>query len=141
MDKNTPEQQANALLYQLEIGRKQLEQLTKQEQMIQGALMEMESTLEALDALKARNPGDEIMLQVGSGAFMKAKLTDTQNVMVGIGAGLSVEKKIGDAIFTMKARTESLNDSMKNVRKSMGELTMKIAELNMRAQKMMGSLE
>ena len=95
------EEQARAILFQLDMGKRQLEQLTKQEQMIEGAIMEVNSTIEALNILKSQRIGDEIMVQVGAGCFMKAKLTDTENVLVGVGAGMSVEKKVPDAVSTM----------------------------------------
>ncbi|MBU0761588.1 MAG: prefoldin subunit alpha [Candidatus Altiarchaeota archaeon] len=134
------ENQVRGLLYQLEVGRKQLDQLVKQEQMIEGALMEINSTVDALNTLKNQKPGDAIMVQVGAGSFMKAKLEDTENVLVGIGAGMSVEKKIPDAVQALQERRTSLTESLKSLRKTMGELTLRIADLNAQAEKMMGPL-
>ncbi len=134
------EEHARAILFQLELGKKQMEQLGKQEQMIEGAILEINSTIDALNTIKNQKSGDEIMVQVGAGSFMKAKLIDTGNVLVGVGAGISIEKKLPDAVAIMQERGEKLSESMKSVRKTMGELAIRISELNRQAQQMMGPM-
>jgi prefoldin alpha subunit len=130
----TDEEQLRRLLMQLENGRRQLEQLGKQAQMIEAAVAELNSAVEALNALSSQKPGDELLVQIGSGAFISVALKDTQNVLVGIGANMSVEKKLPDAIQTLEARKKQLAESMGSTQKMIGELSMKVAELNAQAE-------
>ena len=67
---------------------------------------------------------------------MRAKLADTENVLVGIGGEVSVEKKIPDALATLDARRQELTESFKSVQKAMGDLSSKLNELNMQAEQM-----
>jgi prefoldin alpha subunit len=128
------EEQLRRLLMQLETGRRQLEQLGKQAQMIEAAVAELNSAREALTALKDQKVGDELLVQVGSGAFIRVALKDTEKVLVGIGAGMSAEKKVPDAIQTFETRTKQLAESMASTQKMIGELSMKVAELNSQAE-------
>lgn len=135
------EQQLQKMMMQLEYGRRQMDQLGKQAQLAESALAEINSTADALDTLRGQKPGTEMMVQVGAGTFIKAELKDAENVLVGIGAEMSVVKKLPDAVVTLQARGKQLAESLAAINKTMGELSLKLAELNSQAQEMAGTTQ
>jgi len=126
------------LVLQIETGRRQMGELNKQAQMVESAIVEINATVEALKALKDVKPGTEILVQVGSGAFIKAEVKDASSVLVGIGAEMSLAKKIPDAVEVLEGRKNQLSESLSAVQKTLGELGMKLAEMNAAAEQALG---
>ncbi|MBD3388228.1 MAG: prefoldin subunit alpha [Candidatus Altiarchaeales archaeon] len=125
-------------LMQLETGKRQLDQLGKQGQMIESAILELTSTVEALKSLESQKTGSEVLVPFGAGSYITASLKDTESVLVDIGAGYSVEKKLPDAIVTLEGRRKHLTQSLQQLNKTMGEMAVRMGELNTQAEAMMG---
>ena len=126
------------MLMQLEMGKKQLEAFGKQAEMIESAIVEINSTLETLNSVSKAGDGSDVLMPVGAGSFMRAKLTDTSNVIMGVGGTLSIERKIPAAITSLTSRRDSLSQTLMKVNKTMGEVGMKMAELDRATQQIMG---
>lgn len=123
-------------LMQLEMGRRQMEQLGRQAQAVESGIMELAATVEALKAMREQKPGAEVMMPLGAGSYMRAELKDAENVLVGVGADMTVEKKLSDAVDTLEERKTKLAESLKSVQQTMGELSTKLSELNAHAEQM-----
>jgi prefoldin alpha subunit len=132
------EEHVRRLLMQIESGKRQMEQLNRQAQLMESAMAELNSTVDALNTLKGLKPGVEVLVQVGAGSYVRAALKDTENVLVGVGAEMSVEKGIPDAVEALESRKKQLNDSYSSVQKTIGEIAIKLGELNAQAEHMMG---
>ncbi|MFH1403170.1 MAG: prefoldin subunit alpha [Candidatus Altiarchaeota archaeon] len=123
-----------SIMLQLESGKRQLEAMTRQGQLIESAIAEINSTIEALDAIKETEEGTELLVSIGSGSFIKVSLKDNEKVIVGVGAGVSLEKKLPESLKTLNSRKDELRKSLEKISKSAAELTGRIEELNMVAQ-------
>jgi prefoldin alpha subunit len=134
----TDEDQVRRLLIQIEGGKRQLEALSRQAQMVEAAVGEINGTVEALEALSEQKAGVELLVPAGSGTFIRASLKDPGSVLVGIGAEVSVEKGMRDAMKTLEDRKRQLSESYGSIQKTIGELGMKLAELNSQAEQMIG---
>jgi len=135
------EQQVNRLLMQIDVGKRQMEQMGRQAQMLESAMQELSTTIEALDGIRGQKPGANIMMPVGAGTYMKAALTDLETVIVGVGAEMFVEKKLPDAVETLRLRQQKLSESYANVQKSIGELGGKLSQMSSQAEQMMGQTQ
>jgi len=124
-------------LLQLESGRRQLEQFSRQAQMIEAAIAELAATVEALNTLKDQKPGVEVMMPVGAGSYVRGALKDTGNVLVGIGADMSVERKIPGAVQVLEDRKKKLMESLGGINKTIGEMSLRLGELNQQAERML----
>jgi len=131
------ESQMQKLLMQLEYGKRQMNELNRQAQLAESAVAEINSAIEALDELKSQKPGAEVLVPVGGGAFVKASLKDMGTVLVGVGAEMYVEKGIAEAVKTFEERKVKLVESLSTIQKTMGELGMRVAELDAQAQRIM----
>lgn len=64
-----------------------------------------------LEALARAKRGEEVLLPVGGGNFVRAKLADEDRVIGGIGAGLSVEGPVADALRRTEAQLEAAREA------------------------------
>jgi prefoldin alpha subunit len=132
------EEQIRRVLMQLEAGKRQMEALSRQAQMVESAVGELDSTMEALKALGQEKAGVELLVPSGSGTFMRASLKDPGSVLVGVGADVSVERRMPEAVRTLEERRKQLAESYGSIQKTIGELGIRLAELNSQAEEMLG---
>ncbi len=76
--------------------------------LIASSISEVKSTLESLRELKDVEAGAEILVPMGSGTFIKARLEKLEDVIMGVGADISVKKPIEQALKDLENRVEEL---------------------------------
>ncbi len=86
----------------------QAESIAQQINMVKITIKDVETALVTITALKDEPAGKETLVPIGFGSFVKANLSDTENIVVGIGAGVSIEKKIDDAKSFLEKRKDEL---------------------------------
>lgn len=86
----------------------QAEAIGQQMNMLKVTLKDLETALETITALKVESAGNETLVPIGFGSFVNATLSSTDKVVIGIGAGVSVEKKTEDAKVFLEKRKEEL---------------------------------
>ncbi|VVB53979.1 Prefoldin subunit alpha [uncultured archaeon] len=141
MKENKPQNQQDSkqlqeAVIQIEMLRRQLEATTQQLQMVAAALDQIAQTEKALEALSETKEGTEILVPLGSDSFVKATVTDPTNILVGVGARISVEKKLPDAQAFLTKRKESLNKTQDKLSKTADEMAALLGRLNQRAEEM-----
>jgi prefoldin alpha subunit len=70
-------------------------------------------TAAAVRELKNHEPGDELMINIGSGTHVHVKLTDKKKIVTTIGAGFAVERTIDDALKQYEAQQKKLTEIAK----------------------------
>jgi prefoldin alpha subunit len=82
-------------------------------QMIELQIQRLIETSAAVRELKNHEPGDELMINIGSGTHVHVKLTNKKEVVTTIGAGFAVERTIDDALKHYKTQQEKLTELAK----------------------------
>ncbi len=118
------------LLMEIEAYRKQIEELSNQAQMVESRLIEVNLTIESIDSLKTKKIDSEILVPLGSSSFIRAELKDTENIIVGIGAGLSVEETIPKAKEILKSEAEKVSGIMENLQNNIIDANKRLIELD-----------
>src|SRR6266705_2243017 len=59
---------------------------------VTAALSETLTAISTLEGTKGKPIDTETLLPIGSGSFVKAKLADSQNILIDVGAGVCIEK-------------------------------------------------
>ncbi len=102
----------------LEVYNAQLENLSRQVNLLRATRDETFRAGKALHALAEAKEGEEIIIPVGASAFVKVIVTG-KDAICGIGQGISVEKPVPEAAEKMDAdRAEveaALQEALKNV--------------------------
>jgi prefoldin alpha subunit len=71
---------------------------------VMAAVSELRLAEKSLGDLKETQPDSNLLVPVGGGAFIDAKMGSIENVIVGIGAGVSVEMQYDAAVEDVKGR-------------------------------------
>ncbi|MBU4202250.1 MAG: prefoldin subunit alpha [Candidatus Altiarchaeales archaeon] len=122
------------MYFEAENYKRQLEGISAQIQVLEAAMAETEAAINALDSLREAKKGDEILVPIGSGSFIKGEIKDKESVIIGIGAGISVEKKVGDAKKILDKRQKDMQGAMEKMRNGATQANKKLMELNSKSE-------
>lgn len=105
-------QQKYAELYQMDMN---IQQVRQQLEAINQQMLELEAILQSLESLKKIEKGTESLCMLTPGIFVKAKITDTEKVLLNVGGGTIVEKNIDQAkeiLSTQSLELKALQDDL-----------------------------
>ena len=126
--------QEKYVLYQLL--NQNLESLKQQMQLVEQQFIEVKSTIMSIDDLKGMGEKNEIFLPLGSGCYGKGKITESNEMLLNVGAGVFVNKEAAAAKSLLEKRVkeleragEEIQAQMERILKQMNELGVEIQEL------------
>jgi prefoldin alpha subunit len=88
------------------------ETLQQRISMVNAAIADLTYANMTLDGIEKEKENAELLVPIGGNSYVKAKLADTNTVIVGMGAGVSVEKPLAEARVTLKERLDELEKTM-----------------------------
>ncbi len=80
--------------------------------MVNAALTDLTYANMTLDGIDKEKENAELLAPIGGSAYVKVKLADTNKVIVGMGAGVSIEKTLPEARTILKERLDELEKTM-----------------------------
>lgn len=129
-----------ALREALEVGevlQSQLAQLDEQMTYLQAVTQEFQRARTTLETLAKAKKGEELLLPIGGGAYVRATLADEDRVISGLGAGISVEGPVSDALRRVdeqlaaaRETSERLQQEMQRVLQQMQAVEARVGELS-----------
>jgi prefoldin alpha subunit len=119
-------------MYLNEYGQ-QIEILTQQLSMIEQQRLEAAAAIETLRALMENEDG-AVLLPIGGGAYLRAKVLDAGHVLVNIGADVSVERATAEAVEYLQDRITELEALAKKVAGSVEQLQGQATEISRRLE-------
>lgn len=96
---------------------------------VDAALMDITTANLSIEGIKNNTSGSEILVPVGGGSFIRAKLSDVEKVIVGVGAGVCIEKTVAESLEDFKNRQSDLEKARESLTQ---QLTQTINNLNER---------
>jgi prefoldin alpha subunit len=90
-------------------------------------MTEMQIANETLSGLKSEQDGTQVLIPIGGGSYVKARLEDTDRVVVGIGADVSTEKDVASAQEDVGARLLELEKARGAAQKQLEDV---VAQIN-----------
>jgi len=90
-------------------------------------------TLEGLEKEKKNVP---LLVPIGGGSYIRAKLGSAEKVIVGMGAGVSVEKSMSEAKETVGTRISQLAKTRGSLQQQFTQVAQKIEEDRARFQEL-----
>lgn len=118
----------------MESYKERVEALSRQIQVLRVSLDEVNLAAGALTAFRDAKEGDEIMVPIGAQSLITVKVTSNKNAVVGIGAGISVEKSAEDAIAYMEANGAEITEALKKTTTVLGEAQQALSTLSQAVQ-------
>jgi len=111
----------------------QAEIFASQLELLENGKMEAIAAIEALQGLNESSDGT-VLLQVGGGASVRAKVIDPDNVLINIGSDVIVERPGKDAVEFLKDRITELEASEKKVAETLDKLRAQMNEIAKRIE-------
>lgn len=107
------EEQAQQLLYQLQMLETYYADLTQREATLVSVLREASLAIESLKSLGA-NQESETLVPIGLGTYVKTKITSNDKIILNIGAGVAIEKDTDSAINFLEARLKEIEIALRD---------------------------
>jgi prefoldin alpha subunit len=131
---STDKEEAAKLMSEYEYYKGQIEVLQEGIGLIDSSIFQLETTMQSLTGVGSLGEDNEILLPVGSDSFLRARITDTKNAIVGIGADVAATRSLKQALAELEGRKNELE----KIRKERVEALEKTVEI---AQKMAPKLQ
>jgi prefoldin alpha subunit len=94
--------------------------------MVNAAITDLAYANMTLDGIEKEKENAELLVQIGGSAYVKVKLADSNKVIVGMGAGVSVEKTLQEAKTTLKERLDELEKTMNSAQQQFTQVAERI---------------
>jgi prefoldin alpha subunit len=117
----------------------QAESLRNQIATLDATILDLTTVLETLDYIKAKGKDRTVLVPIGAGNFIRAKISDTEHVIMGVGGRLSVEATIDEAKEMINERIRALEQLRLDLRRKLEDINARITELISQLQE--GALE
>jgi len=111
----------------------QAEIFVGQLEMLENGRMEALAAIETLEAMLSADNG-VVLLQIGGGASVRAKVLDPDKILLSIGAEVVVERSNKDAVEFLKERIMEMEASQKKVAETLDRLRSQMNEINKRLE-------
>ena len=102
------------------------ETLQQRISMVNAAITDLTYASMTLEGIETEKENAEMLVPIGGNSYVKAKIVDTSKIIVGLGAGVSVEKSLVDAKETLKERLEDLTKTMNSAQQQFSQVADRI---------------
>ncbi len=116
------ENQLRQLLTEMRMMEGSTNTLQQRLQQVLGAVSELRLAKKSLGDLKKVESGTNLLVPVGGGAFINAEMGRIDNVVVGIGAGVSVEMQYEDAVKDVNDRLAEMEKAQVSIEEQLGQI-------------------
>lgn len=94
--------------------------------MVNAAITDLTYANATLDGIEKEKENSEMLVPIGGSSYVKVKLTDSNKIIVGMGAGVSVEKTLAEAKVTLKERLDDLEKTMNSAQQQFSQIAERI---------------
>ena len=97
-------------------------------QIVNAAMNEFAVASTTLEGVKTQKTDEDALIPVGGGSYVRAKLSDISKIVVGVGAGVAIEKPIDDSINETKGRLADLDKARTTLEGQLNQALIKVEE-------------
>ncbi len=133
----TKEEEITRNLTLIEYYKQQLESIDMQLQYLQSTIADYQRAKMTVEQLHAVDENAEMLIPVGAGTFVNGSLKNSSNVLIGVGAGIVIEKPIDDAIIKLDERIKRLQENLEKMFSLGQKIQFDAEELSHKTQHMM----
>lgn len=89
-----------------------LEDVRRRVDILNTTLAEISAAKSALEEVSSLSEGEELLVPIGAGVFVRAKLAGKDKVLVTLGANIMVEKALEDTRKYLEEREQKVKDAL-----------------------------
>lgn len=120
------EEEFRRLNMELRLLEQTAEALQSRMNMVNSAVADLTYAQMTLDGLEKENEKSELLVPIGGTSYIRAKLDNPDKIIVGMGAGVSVEKTRQEAKEIIKKRQQDLDKAKTSVQQQFAQVAEKI---------------
>jgi len=94
--------------------------------MVNAAMTDLAYASMTLEGMEAEKENAELLVPIGGSSYIKVKLACFDKVVVGMGAGVSIEKTLPEAKAIVKERLEELEKTMQSAQQQFAQIAQRI---------------
>src|SRR3989338_659863 len=132
------EEQAQQLLYQMQMLESYSTSMDQKEETIMSFLREAISSVESIRGINQKQEF-ESLIPVGLGTFVKANISGTSKVLLDVGAGIMVEKEHDSAINYLESRIKELQVALNESTSQKHQALMRLEQLKQEMNRLIQS--
>ncbi|MFC5971816.1 prefoldin subunit alpha [Halomarina salina] len=91
---------------------------------------------EAIEAVERLDSGDTVQVPLGGGAYVRAEISDIDEIVVELGGGYAAERDQAGAVESLNRRKDLIDERIAGVQEDIGELEAESDQLEQQAQQM-----
>jgi prefoldin alpha subunit len=136
---NRAEEELRRLSVEMRYLEQTAETLQQRIGMVNAAITDLTYASLTLEGMEKEKENAELLVPIGGNSYVKAKISDTNKIIVGLGAGVSVEKTLVDAKATLKERLDELEKTMNAAQQQFGQVAERINSGRARLETLLAS--
>jgi len=109
--------------------------------MVNAALTDINYANMTLDGIEKEKENSEMLIPIGGSSYVKAKIADTNKVIIGLGSGVSIEKTLPEAKTILKERLDELQKTMQSAQQQFSQVAERINSGRSRLESMLSTRE
>ena len=110
--RNKAEDELRKLSIEMQYLEQTADALQQRISMVNAALTDLNYANMSLDGIEKEKENSELLVPIGGSTYVKVKLADTNKIIVGVGAGVSMEKTLPEAKTILKERLDELEKTL-----------------------------
>lgn len=120
------EEELQKLSVEMRLLEQTAEALQSRMGMVNAAANDLMYAQATLDGLEKEGDKSEVLVPIGGTSYVRAKLDNPEKVIVGMGAGVSVEKTREEAKEIIKKRLEDIDKTRKSIQQQYSQIAERI---------------
>ena len=132
------EEQAQQLLYQMQMMEGYLSELTQKEGTIMSIIREASSAIQSLKTIDTKTD-NETLVPVGLGTFIKTKTIPNEKLILNIGAGIAVEKDEDSTINFLELRLKEMQVALQETSNQKQQISTSLEQGKQQMEQMLAS--
>ncbi len=129
------EEEVRRLLMVYQQYQAEAEAIVRQLGLFQLSVEGCEKALKAVEAMETAEEGQEMLVPIGQDSFIHAKLTTKDKVIVGVGAGVSIEKSAAEAKESLNKRKTQLSEASGKLNQTLSKIEQEMGKIQSIAAK------
>jgi prefoldin alpha subunit len=115
------DEKLSSLLVELRVLESTFNELTSRQTLLERALLETRSALDAVKGL-SESPPEEVLMQIGGGAMLRGPPPTADEVLVNVGSSVVIEKQREEAVSLLEARSKEMETTIISLVKQRNEI-------------------
>lgn len=89
---------------------------------VRSAINEVNLAHATLEGLTKLQDGDDALVPVGAGSYVRMKISDSKKIVMGIGAGTAMEKDVASSVDELKSRILELDKASSSIQQQLDQV-------------------